>query len=139
MYSELLLFIDSCEAESMFDQIETPNILMMSSSRRDENAFSHAFQENLNTFLGDKFTFYLHLFLKESSYQKLHKTTLKDFPQLYDFSKLDSHLAFKNNFPDKNLEDFKLTDYFPASKEDVIGNRKSVVYMDYADLEENLL
>ena len=138
MYKELLLFIDSCESESMFDSVTAPNILMMSTSRRDENAYSHSFSDELNNFLADKFTFHFHNLLKNEP-QKLKTLTMKDFPIIFPYKTLESHLAFKNTFEDRQLQDFHLWHYFPVSKEEVVGNRDSVIYMNYADMDENLL
>lgn len=57
-YNELLFMIDTCEAESMFSRIYSPNILAAASSRTGEPSYSHHADSEIGVAVIDRFTFY---------------------------------------------------------------------------------
>ena len=48
--------LDTCEAASMFHQIDVPNLFLLSSARNHEAALADVTDGELNTFLSDKFS-----------------------------------------------------------------------------------
>ena len=51
--------IDTCKAESLFDDIESPNLVLMGSSNRTEDGLSHQNDSFLNVVLSDHFSYFL--------------------------------------------------------------------------------
>lgn len=41
MYKEVLMIMDTCHAMSLYDAVKAPNLFLVGSSNRDENAYSH--------------------------------------------------------------------------------------------------
>jgi phosphatidylinositol glycan class K len=41
LYGDILLILDTCEAMSLFEQVEAPNILMVGTSVLGQHALSH--------------------------------------------------------------------------------------------------
>lgn len=50
------MVIDTCQAASMFGDIEASNFIGISSSRVGENSWSHRYDESVSTSLADRFT-----------------------------------------------------------------------------------
>jgi phosphatidylinositol glycan class K len=86
LYEEILLIVDTCEAMSLFDQVDAPNIFMVGTSIHGQHALSHLTDGSLNTYLNDKFSYFFYQFLKQQSDQlqrnkgsKVVGTRLSDF------------------------------------------------------------
>lgn len=60
----MLLVSDSCEAFTLFDYVESPNIFAIGSSIVGDKSFSHGNDENIKVAKTDKFTFVTNEFLK---------------------------------------------------------------------------
>jgi len=113
MYKEILMFIDTCQAMSLFDQVEAPNLFLMGTSKTGQSAYSHQHDNELNLELNDKFTFAFYQFLAGEYLKYTKKTKLGDFPDLFPFSKLDSHIQIKYTHPTKTPADLYLYEYIP--------------------------
>ena len=92
MYKEALIFIDTCQAMSLFDFVEAPNLFMMGTSKTGQSAYSHQHDYHLNIELNDKFSYAFYQFLTGDYLKYTKRTTLGDFPELFPFSKLDSNI-----------------------------------------------
>ena len=63
MYKEIFFMFDTCEALTMFDGIEAPNIYMLATAVKGESALADKTDGVLNTFLADRFSAEFNLFL----------------------------------------------------------------------------
>jgi len=54
LYKEAFVFLDTCEAASMFDDITAPNLFLLGTSKHGESAVSDMTDGNLNTNMQDK-------------------------------------------------------------------------------------
>lgn len=63
LYEEVLLLLDTCEAMSLFEQVEAPNIVMVGTSIKGQHALSYQVDGTLNTYLNDRFTFFFIQFI----------------------------------------------------------------------------
>mmetsp|Transcript_33236 Transcript_33236/g.23973 ORF Transcript_33236/g.23973 Transcript_33236/m.23973 type:complete len:113 (+) Transcript_33236:519-857(+) len=99
LYSEMLLVLDTCEAMSLFDQVEAPNILMVGSSAHEEHAVADTTDGEINVFMTDKFTENFLEFL--NSAEMSTNVRISDFTRLFTYDKIKSHVEFKNTFTDK--------------------------------------
>jgi glycosylphosphatidylinositol transamidase (GPIT) subunit GPI8 len=41
MYKEVLMFIDTCQAMSLFDGVDSPDLILMGTSVLGQSAYSH--------------------------------------------------------------------------------------------------
>ena len=48
LYKELFLILDTCEAASMFDQIEAPNLVLLATSKHNQSAIAKETDGELN-------------------------------------------------------------------------------------------
>lgn len=63
MYKEIFFMLDTCQAMSLFDAVEAPNIYMLATAVKGESALADKTDGVLNTFLADKFSAEFNLFL----------------------------------------------------------------------------
>ena len=113
MYKEVLMFIDTCQAMSLFDGIETPNLFLVGSSVHGQSAYSHQHDNEMNLDLNDKFTFAFMEFLKGEYSRFTSKTKLSDFLSLFDFKKIGSDLRIKHTSEKRTPDDLLLYEYLP--------------------------
>eukprot|EP00210_Caulerpa_lentillifera_P003356 g3202.t1 len=55
-YREMLLMIDTCEAETMYSKVQSPNVIAISSSIKGESSYSQPSDPGLGVSLVDRFT-----------------------------------------------------------------------------------
>ena len=137
LYSEILLILDTCEAMSLLDQVDAPNILMVGSSVHHQHAFSHQEDNQLNVFLNDKFTYFFWEFLYNGQFTRNVK--IADFLTLFPYSKLDSDLSFKNTHESKSPEQIYLYEYMPIGQQEIVkgkgidNGQEEYKFYDYSD------
>jgi phosphatidylinositol glycan class K len=108
LYKEVLMLIDTCQAMSLFDGIETPNLFLVGSSVHGQSAYSHQHDNEMNLDLNDKFTYAFHEFLTGAYDRYTSKTKLSDFLTLFDFKKIGSDLRIKHTSEKRTPEDLYL-------------------------------
>mmetsp|Transcript_18441 Transcript_18441/g.31548 ORF Transcript_18441/g.31548 Transcript_18441/m.31548 type:complete len:132 (-) Transcript_18441:181-576(-) len=94
-YKEVLMMIDTCQAMSLFEQVETPNLFLLGTSIKDESAWSAQPDSSLNLDLNDKFSYhFLYKMLrgKNKEHQFTSQLKLSDLEVIFNFQKLNSHL-----------------------------------------------
>ena len=99
LYADALLILDTCEAYSLFDQVESPDIVMVGTSVHGQHALSHHLDGALNTYINDKFTYFFYKFLKEGK-----NVRLSDFPAIFPFEKVESDLKIKSTHLNRKLD-----------------------------------
>jgi phosphatidylinositol glycan class K len=57
-YHEILMMVDTCEAASMYSQIQSPNILAAASSLTGQPSYSHHLDYDMGVAVIDRFTYY---------------------------------------------------------------------------------
>jgi len=139
MYKEIVMIIDTCQAMSLFDDVEAPNLILIGSSSRNESAYSHQYDADLNTGLNDKFTFYFHLFLhgRHDQYSFSKNTRLSQFPQIFNRALLDSNLEIKSTHVTKKLSDVHLYEYIPLPGHNT--NNLDLQFYDLKDFDDEVL
>ncbi len=86
LYSDVMLILDTCEAMSLFDNVEAPNIVMVGSSVTGEHALSDQMDTSLNTFVNDKFSRYFYDYLTSKAFTR--RTSAADFKKLFPYDKI---------------------------------------------------
>ena len=116
-YKEMLVFVDTCQAETMFELVTAPRVTVISSSLRGENSYAY----NVNTTLGvapmDRFTLkVLHFFEQRRPWADSHaRLTVGDLIGTLDRRFLMSNVGVWMSPGARRPEEILLTDYFAPS------------------------
>ncbi|KAG6703197.1 hypothetical protein I3842_07G072500 [Carya illinoinensis] len=57
-FKELLIMVDTCQAATLFSQLQSPGVLAIGSSMKGENSYSHHLDSDVGVSVVDRFTFY---------------------------------------------------------------------------------
>ncbi|KAL0328298.1 UNVERIFIED_CONTAM: GPI-anchor transamidase [Sesamum calycinum] len=57
-FKELLIMVDTCQAATLFSQLQSPGVLAIGSSKKGENSYSHHLDSDVGVSVVDRFTFY---------------------------------------------------------------------------------
>lgn len=126
-YNEIFFMIDTCQANTMYSQIYSPNILCVGSSELDESSYSHHSDVEIGVAVIDRFTYYNLMFLE--GIDKSSNKTVQDLIDSYTFEDIHSHAGIKKGLFQRDLKDVLLTDFF--------GNVQKVVVDD--EIEDDVL
>ncbi|POS86520.1 Peptidase C13 family protein [Erysiphe pulchra] len=94
-YHELLFMIDTCQANTMYSKIYSPNIIATGSSEIDESSYSHHADNDIGVAVIDRYTYYNLEFLENYVRDPSSKKTLGDLFDSYDESKIHSRPGFR--------------------------------------------
>ena len=124
-YKEIVFFLDTCEAFTLFDSVTAPNIYFFGTALLDEKAKSHHFSDFLHTSTSDRGSFMLKQKIEE--YYKLPNTEsitvdkiLRELETKKDF--LDSTPRIKTNIK----REMKYSEFFGMKNAGVSFIRHSV-------------
>ncbi|CAG8797347.1 21652_t:CDS:2 [Gigaspora margarita] len=109
-YHEILFMIDTCQANTMYSQIYSPNILSTGSSKLGENSYSHHMDTDIGVAVIDRFTYYNLEFLEKIDMQS--KSTLQDLFDSYDPSLIHSTPGVRSDLFRRPLDKVLVTDFF---------------------------
>lgn len=56
-YKEVFMIIDTCEAMSLYDEVDAPNLFLVGTSVLGQSAWSNQHDSSIANDLNDKFTF----------------------------------------------------------------------------------
>lgn len=94
-YHEILFMIDTCQANTMYSKIYSPNIIATGSSEIDQSSYSHHADNDVGVAVIDRYTYYNLEFLETQVRDPSSKLTLGDLFDSYDESKIHSHPGFR--------------------------------------------
>ncbi|KAI8973390.1 peptidase C13 family-domain-containing protein [Mycotypha africana] len=109
-YNEIFFMIDTCQANTMYSQINSTNILATGSSRLDESSYSHHTDFELGVAVIDSFTYYNLEFLERID--QTSNRTLQELFDTYDPVKIASHPGIRSDLFNRPLDKVKVTDFF---------------------------
>ncbi|EGE04438.1 GPI-anchor transamidase [Trichophyton mentagrophytes] len=89
-YNELLFMIDTCQANTMYTHLYSPNIIATGSSELDQSSYSHHADSDVGVAVIDRWTYYILEFLETQVTSANSKRTLGDLFDSYDESKIHS-------------------------------------------------
>ncbi|KAI9292392.1 phosphatidylinositol glycan precursor [Neoconidiobolus thromboides FSU 785] len=116
-YNEILYIIDTCEANSLYSKIRSPNIISVGSSKIGEKSYSYNNHNDLGVTVVERLTHFTLEFMKGVNPES--QKTLKELFDFYDPSKLDAHPGFVTDNIDRKFDEVLLMDFF-GSKQNVI-------------------
>lgn len=128
--------IDTCQANTMYSKLYSPNIIATGSSELDQSSYSHHADNDVGVAVIDRFTYYNLEFLENQVRDMSSKKTIGDLFDSYDISKIHSNPGFRYDlFPGgaNTARSRLITDFF--------ANVQSVEVQDSANstLDEELL
>ncbi|CAJ0758325.1 24826_t:CDS:2, partial [Entrophospora sp. SA101] len=109
-YHEILFMVDTCQANTMYSQIYSSNILATGSSELGENSYSHHMDIDIGVAVIDRFTYYNLEFLEKIDMQS--KATLKDLFDSYNPQLIHSTPGFRSDLFRRPLDKVLVTDFF---------------------------
>jgi len=109
-YNELFFMIDTCQANTMYSKIYSPNVLATGSSAKDQNSYSHHSDMDLGVAVIDRFTNHVLNFMEHIN--KTSPTTMQDLFDTYDFNTFGSDAGVRTDLLRRKPSDTKITDFF---------------------------
>ena len=82
-YHEMFVMVETCQAATMVENIDAPNVISIASSRRGENSYSYYNDNDLGVTLVDRFTYQTMRFF-ESVHIRSDGSSLETLQQLFD-------------------------------------------------------
>mmetsp|Transcript_23363 Transcript_23363/g.41466 ORF Transcript_23363/g.41466 Transcript_23363/m.41466 type:complete len:356 (-) Transcript_23363:150-1217(-) len=108
-FGELLIVLDTCQAFTLFDYIDVPNVHVVGSSLRGQMAKSIGFDSQLGISMSDHFSYYFFKFFEDSTKAKLMTADLQSVLDVLPSSVIKATFGFKSN---KSAKDLKLRTFF---------------------------
>lgn len=114
-YNEILFMIDTCQANTMYSKLYSPNIIATGSSELDQSSYSHHADNDIGVAVIDRYTYYNLEFLETEVRDTSSKKTVGDLFDSYTFEKIHSHAGVRYDlFPggEEAARKRLLTDFF---------------------------
>jgi len=128
--------IDTCQANTMYTQLYSPNIIATGSSELDQSSYSHHADNDVGVAVIDRYTYYNLEFLEQNVRDLSSKNTLGDLFDSYTYEKIHSHAGVRYDlFPggEPSARSRLVTDFFGNVQNVEVDGAKNTT------LEEDLL
>jgi glycosylphosphatidylinositol transamidase (GPIT) subunit GPI8 len=107
--------IDTCQANTMYSRLYSPNIIATGSSELDQSSYSHHADNDVGVAVIDRYTYYNLEFLEAQVKDLSSEKTLGELFDSYDYDKIHSNPGIRYDlFPggDKAARERRITDFF---------------------------
>lgn len=94
-YNEILFMIDTCQANTMYSKLYSPNIIATGSSELDQSSYSHHADNDIGVAVIDRYTYYNLEFLETEVRDTSSKKTVGDLFDSYTYEKIHSHAGVR--------------------------------------------
>ncbi|KAI0466895.1 peptidase C13 family-domain-containing protein [Xylaria cf. heliscus] len=94
-YHEILFMIDTCQANTMYSKLYSPNIIATGSSELDQSSYSHHADNDVGVAVIDRYTYYNLEFLESEVRDLSSKKTVGDLFDSYTFEKIHSNAGVR--------------------------------------------
>ncbi|KAJ6782275.1 hypothetical protein PWT90_00598 [Aphanocladium album] len=94
-YHEILFMIDTCQANTMYSRLDSPNIIATGSSELDESSYSHHADNDVGVAVIDRYTYYNLEFLESQVRDMNSQKTVGELFDSYDFDKIHSNAGVR--------------------------------------------
>ncbi|PNY24185.1 GPI-anchor transamidase, partial [Tolypocladium capitatum] len=94
-YHEILFMIDTCQANTMYSRLYSPNIIATGSSELDQSSYSHHADNDVGVAVIDRYTYYNLEFLENQVQDLNSRKTVGDLFDSYDYEKIHSHAGVR--------------------------------------------
>lgn len=135
-YHEILFMIDTCQANTMFSKLYSPNIIATGSSKLDQSSYSHHADNDVGVAVIDRYTYYNLEFLESEVRDTSSKKTVGELFDSYTYEKIHSHAGVRYDLFRGGAEAARsrlITDFFGNVQNVEVDSGKNT------SLEEDLL
>jgi len=87
--------IDTCQANTMYSKLYSPNIIATGSSKLDQSSYSHHADNDVGVAVIDRYTYYNLEFLETEVRDTSSKKTVGDLFDSYTYEKIHSHAGVR--------------------------------------------
>lgn len=141
-YHEILFMIDTCQANTMYTKLYSPNIIATGSSELDQSSYSHHADNDVGVAVIDRYTYYNLEFLEGEVRDLSSKKTLGDLFDSYTYEKIHSHAGVRYDlFPggDQAARARLVTDFFGnVQNVEVDGTKNDTLEEDLLALSKHI-
>ena len=132
-YKEILFMIDTCQANTMYTDIYSPNILSTGSSAKDENSYSYDNSDEIGTAVIDRWTYSTLKFFENVDIES--KATMHDLFMSHDLQFIHSNPGVSSKLMSRQPSQIKVTDFF-GSVQNFIPTTRTKKYPSPAKLQK---
>jgi phosphatidylinositol glycan class K len=116
-FKELLIMVDTCQAATLFSQLQSPGVLAIGSSMKGENSYSHHLDSDVGVSVVDRFTFYTLAFFERLN--MYDNASLISLFGSYNPSTLMSTAYYRTDLHQRRLEEVPVTNFFGSVMETI--------------------
>lgn len=116
-FKELLIMVDTCQAATLFNQLQSPGVLAIGSSMKGENSYSHHLDSDVGVSVVDRFTFYTLAFFERLN--MYDNASLSSLFTSYNPSLLMSTAYYRTDLYQQHLEEVAVTNFFGSVMETI--------------------
>lgn len=109
-YHELFFMVDTCQANTLYTKIYSPNVLATGSSGKGQNSYSHGADFDLGVAMIDRFTNFVLEWMEGKD--KTSEATMKDLFESYDRREIESDPGVRTDLYGRDVGEVKVTDFF---------------------------
>jgi len=109
-YNEMLFMVDTCQANTMYSKLYSPNILATGSSELGENSYSHENDNEIGVAVIDSFTHHVLQFME--GINKTSQVSMQDLFSTYSYEAIKSHAGVRSDLFPRSLKETLVTDFF---------------------------
>lgn len=134
--------IDTCQANTMYSKLYSPNIIATGSSELDQSSYSHHADNDVGVAVIDRYTYYNLEFLESEVKDLGSKKTIGDLFDSYSYEKIHSHAGVRYDLfkdgPDAARSRL-LTDFFGnVQNVEIDGARNTTIDDDMLALSRTI-
>ncbi|KAL4003658.1 Peptidase C13 family protein [Acanthocheilonema viteae] len=115
-YNEMLVIADTCQSESMYQKIYSPNVLATSSSLVGEDSLSYDVDQSIGVYIIDRYTQFTLEFLENEVKSLLTNRSMSDYFDSCPKSKCLSTVGVRTDLYPKDPTKVRVTDFFGSSR-----------------------
>ncbi|KAK3323752.1 gpi-anchor transamidase-like protein [Cercophora scortea] len=141
-YHEILFMIDTCQANTMYSKLYSPNIIATGSSKLDESSYSHHADNDVGVAVIDRYTYYNLEFLETEVRDTNSKKTVGDLFDSYTYEKIHSNTGVRYDLFRGGAEAARsrlVTDFFGnVQNVEVDGSKNTTLEEDLLSLSRTI-
>ncbi|KAM7508794.1 hypothetical protein LguiA_019247 [Lonicera macranthoides] len=116
-FKELLIMVDTCQAATLFSQLQSPGVLTIGSSMKGENSYSHHLDSDVGVSVVDRFTFYTLAFFERLN--MYDNASLSSLFSSYNPNLLMSTAYYRTDLYQRRLDEVPVTNFFGSVMETI--------------------
>jgi GPI-anchor transamidase subunit K len=111
-YHSVLLMADTCQAVTLGDSIESPNVYVIGSSLKGESSYAHHSDSDLGLAVIERYTHSVMEYLKRFSLQDLSRQSLYEaLVKPYSYAQQNAHIGTREVKVDRGMDKVMVTEF----------------------------